>query len=116
MEPINGKVYPMWEQFVEKKAQWIGGVLEDMGDDMDRNLAMGETMSTIITDIVLKPNGTESAFFEIVGEKFECGSDVRHLGIWAGEKGWLTFRGYMGHTFRIKTTLEARQPPQQPPQ
>lgn len=26
---VNGKVYPMWNQFIERKKEWIGGILED---------------------------------------------------------------------------------------
>ena len=26
---INGKTYPLWSQFVDKKDEWIGGILED---------------------------------------------------------------------------------------
>ena len=29
---INGKVYPLWSQFVEKKQEWVGGTLQDEGD------------------------------------------------------------------------------------
>ncbi len=39
---INGRRFPMWEQFVHRKAEWIGGTLTD--DDEP-----GEP--TIVTDI-----------------------------------------------------------------
>jgi hypothetical protein len=101
---INGKVYPMWEQFVEKKNEFIGGILEDFGDSLDRTLmdAEEETHHTEITDIELRPNGKDSAFFEIIGKDFGCGFDVAHGGITAGEKDWITFSGYGGHEFRIR--------------
>lgn len=105
MKEINDKVYPLWSQFVEKKKQWIGGVLQDFGDRMDRLLKIADKngMTTIITDIKLEPNGEESVWFEITGEKFNCGFDVGHGGINGHqEKGWLTFSGYDSHKFRIK--------------
>ena len=101
---VNGKFYPMWGQFVEKKEEWIGGILEDFGDSLD--IALGyEGMKNIITDITLEPNGKDSAYFEIHGERFGCGFDVKYGGIGGGgynEDGWITFSGYGGHTFRIK--------------
>ena len=33
MIEINGREYPLWSKFVERKAEWIGGVLEDFGDN-----------------------------------------------------------------------------------
>lgn len=67
---INGKVYPMWSQFIEKKDQWIGGILHDH-----------ECESTKIKDIRLEPNGTESAVFIIEGEDYTCSFDVKHGGV-----------------------------------
>jgi len=103
MEPIviNGKAYPMWSQFVHMKGQWVGGVLEDCGDNMDRSFGF-TSAATTITDIQLLPNGEDSAMFEVCGKDFTCGGDVEHLGVVVGEKGWMTFSGYGGHTFRIK--------------
>ena len=94
---INGKEYPLWSQFVERQNEWIGGILED--EDM------GECTKTTITGIELRENGKDSAFFAVTGKDFECGFDVRHGGIGQGDRagrGWLTFYGYGGHTWRIK--------------
>ena len=30
MIEVNGKVYPLWGQFIERKDEWIGGILEDL--------------------------------------------------------------------------------------
>ena len=102
---INGKYYPFWQQFVDKKEMWIGELLQDFGDSMDRSLfpdvANGAT--TTIIDIDLKPNGEDSAYFEVIGKDFSCGSDVQYNGIIAGEEGWITFSGYGGHKWRIKS-------------
>jgi hypothetical protein len=98
---INGKFYPMWSQFVEKKQDWIGGVLEDSGDSMDKAMRLGN-MSTEILDIELRANGEESAWFGVEGKDFSCGFDVSVGGITGGEEGWITFSGYMSHTWRIK--------------
>ena len=99
---VNGRVYPMWSQFVEGKQSFIGGILEDSGDSLDRSMFSVKPAQTKITDIQLCPNGKDSAFFKIVGEDFECGFDVAYGGIGAGESGWITFYGYGGHEFRIK--------------
>jgi hypothetical protein len=83
---INGKTYPLWQQFVDKKEEWIGGLLIDHDD----------CQVTIITDVCLKPNGTDSAFFSFEGEDYGCGFDVHHGGI-GGEPilpEGLPFRGY----------------------
>ena len=105
MEEINGKVYPMWSQFVEQSDQWKGGVLEDFGDSMDRRMGF-EIMTTIIKSIELKPNGKDSAMFCINGEDFNCCGDVQFIGITAGEEGYITFGGFMGSKFRIKKPKE----------
>ena len=39
---INGKYYPLWDQFIIKKAKWIGGILQDEGDQSDPvDMALG---------------------------------------------------------------------------
>jgi len=105
MIEINGKVYPLWSQFVERKKEWIGGILEDIGDSMDRALGY-KGAKTEITDITLKPNGNDSAFFTIHGKGFDCGFDVQVGGIsgnssFGNEEGWICFSGYGNHEFRI---------------
>lgn len=94
---INGKVYPLWSQFVNDKSKWIGGILQDFGDSMNT-----ENLTTKITDIELEKNGEDSAFFSVVGEDFACGFDVQYGGVTAGEEGYITFSGYGGHGWRIK--------------
>lgn len=96
MEPqlINGKHYPMWSQFVEKKSQWIGGRL------IDHDMGMDE--ETEITDVVLQENGESSAWFEIVGKEFSWGGDVRYIGLGApNQPGALTICGYAGMSCSI---------------
>jgi len=104
MIEINRKQYPLWSQFVENKEKWIGGILEDFGDGMDK--AMGyEGAKGIITDITLTPNGKDSAFFRVSSDGWGCGFDVKVGGISGNpknEKGWITFSGYGGHEWRIK--------------
>jgi hypothetical protein len=77
MEKINGKHYPLWSQFVERKDEWIGGKLV--------NEDMGLVAETTITDIELVPNGEESAFFRICGKDFNYGFDVHYGGV-SGER------------------------------
>lgn len=103
---INGREYPFWNQFIENKAQWIGGILED-------HTGGAPVAVTTITDIVLRPKGTESAFFEVQGEEFTCGFDVQYGGVTAGEPGWITFTVYHDHTWRIKGPVPTPQAPMQ---
>jgi hypothetical protein len=63
---------PLWSQFVERKSEFIGKVLEDFGDNMDRGILNLEKMTTKIIDIILIPNGSNSAWFEIKCEDFVC--------------------------------------------
>lgn len=98
---VNGKQYPLWSQFVEGKEKWIGGLMQDEGDGMDRQVGFSGA-ETIIKDIELSPNGKDSAYFEVTGESFSCGFDVGYGGIVGGEEGWITFSGYGGHTWRIR--------------
>ena len=102
MIEINGRQYPLWSQFVERKDEWIGGILEEIGDSFPMMFDVGNNPMTEITDITLLPNGSESAMFHVAGELFSCGGDVSCLGIVGGEKGWITLSGYGGHTWRIK--------------
>ena len=69
---INGKYYPMWEQFVLNKADWIGGILRDY----DSN----EYFKGIITDITLEENGEDTAFFSVESKDFGCGGSTDILG------------------------------------
>ena len=90
---VNGREYPMWSQFIERKEEHIGKDLEEFeGDEMS---------STKITDLTLLPNGNDSAMFTVEGEDFSCGFDVRNGGIAAGEEGCLTFQSVGGLKFRI---------------
>ena len=99
---INGKEYPLWSQFVESKEKWIGGVLEDFGDSLDRQLGF-KGCKTEIVDICLNPNGEKNAFFEVVGKEFSCGFSTDSGGVAGGEEGYITFGGYGNHTWRIKS-------------
>ena len=98
---VNGKEYKFWGQFVERKVEWVGGILRDDGDPMDRR--MGHTTSdTKIVDIRLEPNGKDAAMFLVEGEDFTCGFDVSVGGITGGPDDWLSFSGYGGHTWQIQ--------------
>lgn len=95
MDKINGEYYPLWEQFVERKKEFVGGILESFEN--------GEKITTEITDIILRPNGKDSAFFSVEGKDFGCGFDTRYGGISGTmDSGWIPFVGYGGHTWRIK--------------
>jgi hypothetical protein len=75
MEPINGKTYPLWGQFVDKKAEWIGGTMKETDSDC------GDSPTEKITDIFMHPNGNDSAMFVIKGETFEWAADVSALSV-----------------------------------
>ncbi len=103
MITVNGREYPLWSQFIEKKDQWIGGTLVDFGDSHDRYFGSGDMVDTIV-DITLTPNGDDSAYFAVIGEKFSCGFDVKYGGIsGGGGVGWINFSGYGGHQWKIKS-------------
>ena len=90
---------------LNEKTNGSGGVLQDFGDPMDRRMGLvgDDGARTEITDIVLRENGKESAWFEVSGKDFNCGGDVGNVGIGGNqEENWLTFSGYGGHTWRIK--------------
>jgi hypothetical protein len=80
---INGKYYPMWQQFVDKKAQWVGGKIF--------NIDMGMTAEAKLTDIRLKPNGDDSAMivFDCIyeGKPDAWSIDVSVAGIGANNTG-----------------------------
>ena len=63
----------IWEQLVEKKAEFIGGVLSE------HDSIMG-TEKTIITDIKFDQDGN-SCWFGIEGEDFSCGFNTKYGGI-----------------------------------
>src|ERR1035437_1831959 len=99
---VNGKEYPLWSQFVEKKDEWIGGILEELEDSFPR-LSMYQNPDTLdplnfrqqkITDIRLEPNGKDNAYFSVDGEDYSCGGSTDCLGICPGEEGWITLSGY----------------------
>lgn len=94
---INNRHYPLWQQFVDRAPEWVGGTLEDYD-----SLGGGTPMVTKITGIELRANGDDSAFFAVQGKDFECGFDVAYGGVTGGEEGWITFSGYGGHKWRIK--------------
>ena len=88
---VNGREYPLWSQFVERKDEYINKTLFDY--DSER--------STNIVSITLTPNGKDSAFFSIEGKDFNCGFDVQYGGINPENDGLITFFGYGGHKFKI---------------
>jgi len=97
---VNGTFYPMWGTFIKNKDQFIGGILGEYDNSYEHGYE-----ETIITDITLEPNGKDSAFFTVVGKDFSCGFDVRYGGVSGSVKNnskWITFNGYMGHTWKIK--------------
>lgn len=98
---VNGKIYPMWQQFVQKKDEWIGGVLQDRDNDP---FLGGVTIGpTVITDVVLRENGKDSAWFEFSGKDYSCGFDVKYGGIGGNQPGndVLRIQGYGSMAFDV---------------
>jgi len=89
---INGKVYPMWKQFVERKDEMIGKILVSEEDGF-------EPMRTKVIDVDLTPNGNDSAMFMIYGEDFDCGFDVGHGGVTSNGDGIVFSSRYCGEFF-----------------
>ena len=101
---INGKIYPMWQQFVQKKDEWIKGTLTDLGDKFDKMFyPAGEfPMETIITDITLTMGSPDSAILIFHGKDFDCGSDSQYLCIIPDKDcEGLKFGGFAGHEWII---------------
>lgn len=68
--------YPLWQQFVDTKSDFIGGVLTE--ED-----SMFGDHSTKITDITLEDReGEDYAIFAVVGEDFTCSFNVQYGGVW----------------------------------
>lgn len=99
---VNGREYPLWNQFVDQQEEWECGTL--------KSEEMGQILETFVTGITLKPNGEDSAFFTIEGEDFSCGFDVKHGGISSDErcKDGITFKGYGDHVFWIEKPTPER--------
>jgi hypothetical protein len=100
MITIDGKSYPLWSQFVEKKSEWIGGILEEIGDQFCK----GST--TEITDITLEKDEDwgNVVVFTVHGKDFDCGFNIEYAGIDASNivGNWIAFHGYGDFNFRIK--------------
>lgn len=88
----------MWQQLIDKKAEWIGGTLTDFGDSMDRQMFGGDPHKTEITDFELTDK-----WFGVKGKEFDCGGSREFVGI-TGEKRDgidLLFSGYGAHEWGI---------------
>ncbi len=86
---INGKEYPMWSQFVEKKDQFIGKKMFDVDN------IMGKSPETIIVDVTLEPNGDDSAMICFIGKDYDCCCDVGYAGVGQSSvKGYMCIYGY----------------------
>jgi hypothetical protein len=76
---VNGKTYPMWGQWVEKKESFVGATIEDLESP---------GIESTITDVRLLPSGTNSAmlsFSTAAGWSACC--DVGYLAMSSPETG-----------------------------
>ena len=86
----------MWDQFVQEKEKWIGGVIEEYAS------AFTPGATTEITDITIEKNG-DSYMFIVHGKDFNEAFDVGHGGIGGPQsEGWIGFSCMYHPGFRIK--------------
>ena len=64
---IDGISYPLWSQFVEKKDEWIGGILRE------------DNHSTVIRDISLTKE-SNAIVFRVTGGTFSCAFNIAYGG------------------------------------
>ena len=97
MITIDGKSFPLWSQFVERKNEWVGGSLEEFGDQF----CGGAT--TEITDITLSKE-SDCVFLTFRGKEFDESFNVEYGGIDSHQPDpdWLYFSVIMCPGFRIK--------------
>lgn len=89
------KHYPLYQQFIDRKGEWIGGEL------ICSDSSSGDA-STTITDISLEEVG-DSAVFQIHGKDFDCSYNVKYGGVTGSDKqGYLMFSTFFGMDFYIK--------------
>jgi len=73
----------MWQDFIDKKAEWIGGQLVDQDCD-----APGGDVATELIDIrwadPAEVGGPPEDYIEFVGKDFKCGGRRDSLGIGRG--------------------------------
>lgn len=87
----------MWEQFVQEKEKWIGGIVEEFAD----MFSPGAT--TEITDITITQDNYGSHMFSVHGKDFNETFNVKYGGIGGKQTdGWLTFSCPYHPGFRIK--------------
>lgn len=91
------------KEIVEHKNLFVGGLLQDFGDDLRRftdDLSRKVRYRMLETRIV--HISLTRGFFKVDGKKFSCGFDMESGNIIYRERGWITFRGFLGHQWRIQ--------------
>ena len=93
----------IWEQLVDQTEDWVGGILRDSGDLIDRQMGGATPATTEIVGMRLFPNG-DAPYFEVIGKDFDCGGSVKYLGISGNQSrtDQLCLSGYGGHSFVIQ--------------
>lgn len=91
--PVNGKIYPMWQGIVAKKADFIGGRL------IEHDNHTGDA-EVIITDMRFEPNGDDSAMICIDGKEWGMSADVKYAGI-TGRDGIMTIHSRFGTSWEV---------------
>lgn len=91
------KNYPLWDQFIEGKNEWIGGKLTEI-------CSIGGRTETKITDILLENRESDFPVFWVHGEDFSCGFCVKYGGISPNREfqNGISFYSTFGLTFNIQ--------------
>ncbi len=95
---INGRRYPMWQGIVDQKRKFYNCTIIEHDNDV------GDSVVGKVVDVVLRANGTDSAWFAFVTDTgVECGGDVKYLGV-AGtpEADAFVLRSSFGSSWAIK--------------
>lgn len=93
MKEINGKVYPMYQQFLDNVEDFIGRKLIEHDNFWDDS-------ETTITGFDLVENGEDSAMFVIKGGAFDASFDVKYSGL-ISRNGNLCFSTNFGTEWEI---------------
>jgi len=114
---VDGRQFPDLIAIIDDMINWLGGTIYDSGLLVDKRLAndrdiiLEEVITTKILDMTLKPTQNDqngmpgTAFFNVRGEHFSNGFDVRHGGISGlndSVNGFIEFIGPGSHRWAIK--------------
>jgi len=93
--------YSNLTEIAENQEKYIGWIMEDSGDSMDRRMG-AKPMATKVKGIEFELNENKTgASFSVIGEEFTCSFNVEYGYLSHKDDEELIFRGYGGHEWRI---------------